>query len=99
MARLEAEGLERILVEGGGQLGALFFADDLVDEIWLTQTPWLIGGDEAPSIADDAELFEPAPEYHLSAIESAAAPSGTGGSEPEETFLVYRKGARRESEW
>jgi riboflavin biosynthesis pyrimidine reductase len=56
---LLAEGLERILVEGGGGLAAAFLEAGLVDELRLTITPWLLGGDAAPSIADAGHRFEP----------------------------------------
>lgn len=97
-ARLEAEGLERILVEGGGEVAALFFGAGLVDEIWLTVTPWLIGGDDAPGIAEAGRLFDPPATFHLAGIETVPGPSPPEGSRREEHFLIYRKGARSESE-
>jgi len=96
LERISAEGCDRLLVEGGGSIASLFFEHDVVDEIWLTQTPWLIGGDDAPGIADADRLFDPPPRYTLVAVETAAADQeGTGR---EETFLIYRKGTRLESD-
>ncbi len=91
LERIASEGFERLLVEGGGGIASLFFEQDRVDEIWLTQTPWLIGGDDAPGIADADRLFDPFPRYHLVAVETVAG-------DPEETFLIYRKGTQLESD-
>jgi riboflavin-specific deaminase-like protein len=53
LARLAARGVERLLVEAGGDLLFQFLAADAVDEIFLTVCPLVIGGD-APSVADGA---------------------------------------------
>lgn len=45
-------GFKRVLLEGGGELNAAFFAAGLIDRIFLTLTPWIIGGREAPTICD-----------------------------------------------
>ena len=42
-------GWRQILVEGGGQLLASFFAHDLVDQVHCFVAPKIIGGHEAPS--------------------------------------------------
>jgi 2,5-diamino-6-(ribosylamino)-4(3H)-pyrimidinone 5'-phosphate reductase len=47
---LEKVGYEKILLEGGGELNASFFERDLVDRIYLTFCPILIGGKDAPTI-------------------------------------------------
>ncbi|MFC1627600.1 RibD family protein [Gemmatimonadota bacterium] len=85
--RIASEGYDRILVEGGGRAASLFFEMDLVDEIRLTLTPWLIGGDGAPSLADAGRLFDAPPVFHLISNETIG----------DEVFLIYRKGVRGES--
>ena len=54
LGRLELEGCRAVLIEGGGDLifGAL--AADLLDELYLTICPLLIGGATAPTPADGA---------------------------------------------
>jgi diaminohydroxyphosphoribosylaminopyrimidine deaminase/5-amino-6-(5-phosphoribosylamino)uracil reductase len=50
MAALAAEGLERILVEGGGQVAASFLRCGLVDAIEWFRAPVLIGGEGRPAV-------------------------------------------------
>jgi riboflavin-specific deaminase-like protein len=47
-----AWGVKRLLCEGGGELNAALFAEDLVDELHLTICPFVCGGAAAPTIAD-----------------------------------------------
>ena len=47
--RLHARGVARLLVEGGGELNWGFFREGLVDEIYLTIAPALLGGRRAPT--------------------------------------------------
>ncbi len=42
----------RLLCEGGGEINAALFAEDLVDEIYLTLCPTIFGGRDAPTMAD-----------------------------------------------
>ncbi len=42
----------RILVEGGGTLNFSFLRDNLVDEVFITVTPLIVGGDTAPTPVD-----------------------------------------------
>jgi riboflavin-specific deaminase-like protein len=79
--RLHLEGMERILVEGGGGLAAQFIRHRLVEEIFITLTPWLIGSDQAPTIAMAAQEFVPPARYDLASVETR----------PDEIFLTYRK--------
>lgn len=55
---LAARGLARVLCEGGPGLNASLFALDLIDEVFLTVAPALVGG-EAPRII--APLGNPSP--------------------------------------
>lgn len=81
--RFYAEGMDRILVEGGGALAAAFFQADLVDEIYVTVTPWLLGGHDAPALATATEAFDPPIRFDLVLVEAG----------PEELFLTYRRAA------
>ncbi len=58
LGRLERCGHERVLLEGGGEMNATFFEQDLVDRIYLTLCPILIGSRQAPTIFD-GEGFGP----------------------------------------
>lgn len=80
--RFSEVGFERILVEGGGEVAAGFFEHNLVDELFLTLTPWLMGGDDAPGLANADRLFEMPPRFELVSVEETS----------EEVFLFYRRG-------
>jgi len=79
LGRLAEEGLERVLLEGGGRLAAHFFLADVVDEVRLTLTPWLIGGEDAPTMADLGRPMEPPRRFELVCLERAE----------DEVFLTY----------
>jgi 2,5-diamino-6-(ribosylamino)-4(3H)-pyrimidinone 5'-phosphate reductase len=49
---LEARGIDRLMVEGGGELIFSLFADGLVDELSVYVAPQIIGGRDAPTLAD-----------------------------------------------
>ncbi len=58
-ARLQAEGLRILLVEGGPSLVAQFLAENALDELFLTVSPSLFGrwvGDRRTSLADGIDL-------------------------------------------
>lgn len=44
--------VKRLLCEGGGEINAALFREDLVDELYLTLSPKIFGGRNAPTIAD-----------------------------------------------
>lgn len=47
---LAGKGVQTLLIEGGGDLIFQFLRDDLVDEMFVTLTPKLIGNKNAPSL-------------------------------------------------
>ncbi|RZA05489.1 MAG: RibD family protein [Proteobacteria bacterium] len=49
LSALRAAGLKNVLVEGGGEFNATFLEAGLVNDVFLTQVPVLIGGAEAPT--------------------------------------------------
>jgi riboflavin-specific deaminase-like protein len=46
---LAADGIERLLVEGGGTIVAALLAAGLVDELQLAVAPLIVGGEGAPT--------------------------------------------------
>jgi len=81
LERLAARGIERLLVEAGGDLLFQFVAADAIDDMHLTLCPLIVGG-PAPTLADGAGFDR----EHLRRYALVAA-------EPEgdEVFLHYRK--------
>lgn len=47
---LKSLGIKNVLIEGGGELIFQFLKAGLVDDLYVTLCPWLIGGTEAPSL-------------------------------------------------
>ncbi len=86
VAQLAARGVERLLVEAGGELLFQFFAADAIDDIHLTLCPFVVGGD-APSLADGAG-FDRDTMKRFSLV--SAEPDG------DEVFLHYaRRGSKQ----
>jgi 2,5-diamino-6-hydroxy-4-(5-phosphoribosylamino)pyrimidine 1'-reductase len=56
LSLLYARGIRTLLVEGGGELNWGFIVDDLVDELYLTIAPTLLGGRDAPTMLEGAGL-------------------------------------------
>ena len=52
VARLAARGVQTLLIEAGGSLIFDFLAADLVDELYVTICPKLLGGRDAPTLVD-----------------------------------------------
>lgn len=52
VAALAERGAKRILVEGGGEVNYSFIKAGLVDEIYITVTPRILGGVDAPTVVD-----------------------------------------------
>ncbi len=57
--RLAEHGVERLMVEGGGEVIAALFAADRVDELTQFVGPMVIGGREAPTLADGEGVVDP----------------------------------------
>jgi 2,5-diamino-6-(ribosylamino)-4(3H)-pyrimidinone 5'-phosphate reductase len=69
LASLEAEGIDRLMVEGGGELIFSLFADDLLDKLTVYVGSLVIGGRDAPTLADGDGFVEKFPELDLTAVE------------------------------
>jgi riboflavin-specific deaminase-like protein len=52
VARLNGRGLNNLLLEGGGEVHFAFAKAGLVERVYVTVTPRLIGGTQAPSLLD-----------------------------------------------
>jgi riboflavin-specific deaminase-like protein len=59
MADLHERGVRSVLCEGGPTLNSFLFAADLVDELFLTMNPKLLGGASAITIVAGRQLVEP----------------------------------------
>jgi riboflavin-specific deaminase-like protein len=54
---LRAEwNVKRLLCEGGGEINAALFREDLVDELHLTLSPKIFGGRNAPTLTDGSGI-------------------------------------------
>ncbi|MFC4541816.1 2,5-diamino-6-(ribosylamino)-4(3H)-pyrimidinone 5'-phosphate reductase [Halosolutus amylolyticus] len=68
-AALEEQGLDRIMVEGGGELIFSLFAAGLVDELRTFVGPTVIGGRDAPTLADGEGFVEEFPTLELESVD------------------------------
>jgi 2,5-diamino-6-(ribosylamino)-4(3H)-pyrimidinone 5'-phosphate reductase len=66
---LDAEGVDRLLVEGGGELIFSLFADGLVDELSVYVGSVVLGGRDAPTLVDGDGFVESFPPLDLRDIE------------------------------
>jgi len=66
---LESAGIERLLVEGGGEVIFSLFDDGLVDELTVFVGNTVIGGRDAPTLADGEGFVSEFPELELAGIE------------------------------
>ncbi|MDX2212142.1 MAG: RibD family protein [Oculatellaceae cyanobacterium bins.114] len=74
-------GFERVAVIGGGTLVASLLEADLIDEVWLTVCPLLLGGRDAPTLVEgEGFAAKLAPHLELLSVEAIA----------QEVFLHYR---------
>jgi diaminohydroxyphosphoribosylaminopyrimidine deaminase/5-amino-6-(5-phosphoribosylamino)uracil reductase len=74
LARLAAEGVGSLLVEGGGALAAALLREDLVDELLWFIAPKLIGGDGRAALAPlDVARLTDAPTLAIERVERIGA--------------------------
>ena len=69
LEQLESEGVDRLMVEGGGELIFSLLAAELVDELSVFVGGTVIGGREAPTLADGNGFVEEFPALDLRAVE------------------------------
>ncbi|MFW5965480.1 MAG: 2,5-diamino-6-(ribosylamino)-4(3H)-pyrimidinone 5'-phosphate reductase [Halodesulfurarchaeum sp.] len=65
---LEARGIEAVLVEGGGELIFSLFEAGLIEELSVFVGPLIIGGRDAPTLADGVGFTDEYPELDLKAV-------------------------------
>ena len=58
LAKLEGEGIDQLMVEGGGELIFSLFEAGLVDELRVFVGPKVLGGRDAPTLADGEGFVE-----------------------------------------
>ena len=56
-AQLVELGIEKVAILGGGQLVASLLAQHLIDEVWLTVCPLILGGVDAPTPVEGTGLL------------------------------------------
>jgi len=66
---LESAGVDRLLTEGGGELIYSLFAAGLVDELSVFVGSIVVGGREAPTLADGEGFVESFPSLDLVAVD------------------------------
>jgi 2,5-diamino-6-(ribosylamino)-4(3H)-pyrimidinone 5'-phosphate reductase len=69
LGKLEGEGIDQLMVEGGGELIFSLFQAGLVDELSVFVGPKVIGGRDAPTLADGDGFAEEFPELELRSVE------------------------------
>jgi len=66
---LEDRGIDRLMVEGGGELIFSLFDAGLVDELSVYVGSMVVGGRDAPTLADGEGFVEELPELELTGTE------------------------------
>ncbi|MGM0399379.1 MAG: 2,5-diamino-6-(ribosylamino)-4(3H)-pyrimidinone 5'-phosphate reductase [Halobacteriota archaeon] len=66
---LATAGVETIMAEGGGELIFSLFEDDLVDELTVYVGSMLVGGRDAPTLADGEGFVADFPDLDLQSVE------------------------------
>ena len=66
---LDAEGIDRLMVEGGGKLLFSLFDAGLVDELSVYVGSTIVGGRDAPTLADGEGFVEEFPVLSLTDVE------------------------------
>ncbi len=69
LSALEVEGIDRLLVEGGGEIIYSLFEAGLVDELSVYVGPKVIGGRDAPTLADGEGFVSSFPSLELVDVE------------------------------
>jgi 2,5-diamino-6-(ribosylamino)-4(3H)-pyrimidinone 5'-phosphate reductase len=69
LAKLEGEGIDQLMVEGGGELIFSLFESGLVDELRVFVGPKILGGRDAPTLADGDGFVEEFPQLTLESVE------------------------------
>jgi len=69
LAALEGEGIERLLVEGGGEVIFSLFEAGLVDELSVYVGSLVVGGRDAPTLADGEGFVDEFPALDLRDVE------------------------------
>ncbi|MEF8829091.1 MAG: 2,5-diamino-6-(ribosylamino)-4(3H)-pyrimidinone 5'-phosphate reductase [Haloarcula sp.] len=69
LAKLEGDGIDQLMVEGGGELIFGLLDEALVDELFVYIGPKVIGGRDAPTLADGDGFIEDFPEPELADVE------------------------------
>ncbi|SFS07678.1 2,5-diamino-6-(5-phosphoribosylamino)pyrimidin-4(3H)-one reductase [Halomicrobium zhouii] len=69
LAKLEGDGVDQLMVEGGGELIFSLFEEGLVDELSVYVGSSVIGGRDAPTLADGDGFVDSFPELALSDVE------------------------------
>jgi 2,5-diamino-6-(ribosylamino)-4(3H)-pyrimidinone 5'-phosphate reductase len=69
LAALADHGVDRLMVEGGGELIASLFEAGLVDELTVYVGAMVVGGRDAPTLADGDGFVEDFPALSLEGIE------------------------------
>ncbi|WP_302080836.1 2,5-diamino-6-(ribosylamino)-4(3H)-pyrimidinone 5'-phosphate reductase [Salinibaculum rarum] len=67
--RLESEGIDQLMVEGGGELIFSLFESGLVDELSVFVGPTILGGRESPTLADGDGFVDGFPELTLETVQ------------------------------
>ncbi len=69
LSELEAEGIDQLMVEGGGEVIYSLFAAGLVDELSVYIGSTVFGGRDAPTLADGDGFTEDFPQLSLFGVE------------------------------
>ncbi|PSP60339.1 2,5-diamino-6-(ribosylamino)-4(3H)-pyrimidinone 5'-phosphate reductase [Halobacteriales archaeon QH_7_66_37] len=68
LEQLESHGVDQLLVEGGGEIIYSLFESDLVDRLSVFVGPVVIGGRDAPTLADGDGFVDEFPALRLAVV-------------------------------